>query len=58
MKETNNNDKYARLMKSYKKARRNPDNRNKALKLLRAAQKMDIDGLVSEEVVNAWRYID
>lgn len=58
MANSNYDEKYARLMKSYKKARRDSDSRSKAVKLLKAAQKLDQDGLVSEEVVNAWRYID
>jgi hypothetical protein len=52
-----NDDKYQKLMERYKKLRRDPAKRVESLRALDAAQKMDIDGLVSENVVTAWQYL-
>lgn len=49
--------KYQLLMTKYKKLRSNRENLEKARKYLREAQELDTDGLVSQEVVNAWRYL-
>jgi hypothetical protein len=52
-----NDDKYQKLMERYKNLRRDPAKRVESLRTLDAAQKMDIDGLVSEDVVTAWQYL-
>lgn len=52
-----NDEKYQKLMENYKKLRRDPTQRAKSMKILDAAQKMDIDGLVSQDVVTAWQYL-
>lgn len=52
-----NDDKYQKLMEYYKRTRRDPKRRDRASQVLKAAQQMDIDGLVSEDVVTAWRYL-
>ena len=52
-----NNDKYQKLMELYKKLRRDPAKQAESLRVLDAAQKMDTDGLVSEDVVTAWQYL-